>query len=299
LTAGAPTAAIDVGSNTTRVLLARAGADGALERLWADSAMTRMGAGLAADGSLRPGTIEAVADVVARFAAEARRRGAEDVVAVATAAAREAPNGAALVAAVRASSGLELRIVDGDEEARLTFAGATAAAGIGPGDEAAVVDIGGGSTEVVVGRVGGELRYGRSFRIGSGRLHDLVQPADPPTAGDLDRARREVEGVLAADLPRVALAVAVGGTATAVGRLVGPALDGAALDRAAALLRAARSAEVAREHGLDPERARILPAGLVILQAVAERLGARIAVGIGGIREGLIMAREARVPTEG
>jgi exopolyphosphatase/guanosine-5'-triphosphate,3'-diphosphate pyrophosphatase len=294
----APAAAIDVGTNTTRVLLGRVSDDGALERLWTDTAMTRLGARTEADGSLRADAIEAAADVVARFATEARRRGAVEVTAVATAAAREAPNAAALVAAVREAAGLELRIVDGDAEAQLTFAGATGAAGMRTGDEAAVVDVGGGSTEVVVGRVGGELRYARSFRIGSGRLHDRLEASDPPSAEQLDRARGLVDELLAADLPRVAAAVVVGGTATALGQLVGPVLDAGSLERAAGLLAAAPSDQVAREHGLDRERARILPAGLVIVRAVAERLGARVTVGAGGIREGLLLAGGARVPAE-
>jgi exopolyphosphatase/guanosine-5'-triphosphate,3'-diphosphate pyrophosphatase len=183
-----------------------------------------------------------------------------------------------------------LRIIDGDQEARLTFTGATRAGGGPVGAREAVIDIGGGSTEVVVGTVGGPLDYARSFRLGSGRLTTELAASDPPTDEDLTRASRIVERVLPDDLPRVQEALVVGGTATSLARLVGGSLRGDALERAAAILQAAPSAEVARTHGLDPERARLLPAGLVILRDVAARLGARVEVGAGGIREGVILS---------
>jgi exopolyphosphatase/guanosine-5'-triphosphate,3'-diphosphate pyrophosphatase len=213
------------------------------------------------------------------------------VVATATAAAREAPNGDTLAAAVEAASGVPLRIIDGDEEARLTFAGATRAGGLEAGAHSAVVDIGGGSTEVVVGTVGGALDYARSFRLGSGLLTQELDASDPPTDDDLARASRAVAQALPDDLPHVPEAFVVGGTATSLARVAGGSLGGNALARALGILQAAPSAEVARAYELDPERARLLPAGLVILRDVAARLGARVQPGAGGIREGVILAR--------
>ncbi len=184
---------------------------------------------------------------------------------------------------------MALRIIDGDEEARLTFAGATRAGGVEAGAQSAVVDIGGGSTEVVVGTVGGALDYARSFRLGSGRLTQALGASDPPTDDDLARASRAVAQALPDDLPHVPEAFAVGGTATSLARLAGSLHDDA-LARAVGILQAAPSAEVARAYELDPERARLLPAGLVILRDVAARLGARVQPGAGGIREGVILA---------
>ena len=272
------------------MLLARVGADGGLERVWTESAMTLLGAGVDGDGRISDAKVAEVADTVARFAAAARERGAHELLATATAAAREAPNGDELAAAVEAASGVPLRIIGGDEEARLTFAGATRAGGLAPGAQGAVVDIGGGSTEVVVGTVGGALDYARSFKLGSGRLTQELGAADPPTDEDLARASRIVSGVLPDDLPHVPEAIVVGGTATSLARVVGGSLHGDALERAAGILQASPSAEVARTYELDPERARLLPAGLVVLRDVAARLGAQVEVGAGGIREGVILA---------
>ncbi len=105
------------------------------------------------------------------------------------------------------------------------------------------------------------------------------------------RASRVVAGVLPDDLPRVPEVIVVGGTATALARLTGGDLDADGLERARAILQGAPSADVARAHDVDPERARLLPAGLVILRDVASRLGARVQPGAGGIREGVILAR--------
>jgi exopolyphosphatase/guanosine-5'-triphosphate,3'-diphosphate pyrophosphatase len=252
--------------------------------------MTRLGAGVDGDGRISDAKTSEIAETVARFAAGARARAADEVLATATAAAREAPNGDALAAAVEAASGVPLRIIDGDQEARLTFSGATRAGGAPVGTREAVIDIGGGSTEVVVGTVGGPLDYARSFRLGSGRLTTELAASDPPTDQDLARASRIVERVLPDDLPRVPEALVVGGSATSLARLGGGSLHGDALERAAAILQAAPSAVLARTHEVSAERARLLPAGLVILRDVAARLGARVEVGAGGIREGVIFA---------
>jgi exopolyphosphatase/guanosine-5'-triphosphate,3'-diphosphate pyrophosphatase len=291
---GAPlVAAIDVGTNTTRVLVGRV-VDGRVERLWTDSVMTRLGAGTDEQGRIGREKIDEVAGVVARFAAGARERGATRVLATGTAAPREAPNGDELCSAIEDASGVHLRLLSGETEARLTFLGATTAAGLRPGQLAAVADIGGGSTEIVTGEVGGELAFVQSFAMGSGRLHRQLAAGDPPGDDALRRARALAETVFAGELPSAPAVVVVGGTMTALGRMLGTdVLDGEALDRAAAELATTPSAELAARHDLDPERARLLPAGLVLVQTVAARLGAIPHVGAGGIREGILIALAA------
>jgi len=228
---------------------------------------------------------------VARFAEGARERGATRVLATGTAAARDAPNRDELGAAIEAASGVPLRLISGDTEARLTFLGATTAAGMRAGEAAAVADIGGGSTEIVTGEVGGELGFARSFPIGSGRLHRQLEADDPPGLEGLARAREAAEAAFPDGLPQAPAVVVVGGTMTALGRMLGTdVLDGDALARATEELAGTPSEELARRHELDPERARILPAGLVLVQTVADRLGATPHVGSGGIREGVIIA---------
>jgi exopolyphosphatase/guanosine-5'-triphosphate,3'-diphosphate pyrophosphatase len=220
----------------------------------------------------------------------ARELGATDVRAVGTAAIRRAANGAALVGAVRAACGLEIQVLSGEEEARLAFIGAAGTLDHRPAGELGVVDVGGGSSELVVGSAPDQISWCTSFAVGSGDLADDVLCSDPPTLAELRAARARVaaatEGLI---VPRPAEAVAVGGSAASLCRLAGPRLDAEAFEGAFALLAAHPAGEIASRFALDVVRVRLLPAGLLILQAASELFGASLQLGCGGIREGVLL----------
>ena len=136
-----------------------------------------------------------------------------------------------------------------------------------------------------------------SLPLGSGSLAEVALRSDPPSSGELRRARAAVANAcarVAFDGPVPVAVLAVGGSATSLGRITGRRLDGTSLRRALALLSTVDAAGIAARYGIDPVRARLLPAGLVVLEALAERLGAVIEVGGGGIREGVLLEGLAR-----
>ena len=285
-------ACIDIGSNTTRLLVADCGA-GRIVEVHQERAFTRIGGALSRDGTIGGAKIAEVALVVARQLWLAQELGVPDVQVVATASVRRAANGGALVAAVADSCGVGVRVLSEREEARLAFVGAAGTLAAWPDGELAVIDVGGGSTELAVGRPPDRVRWSFSVPIGSGVLADEVLVGDPPTPAQLDAARRRAEACLAGvEAPRPEAAVAVGGSATSLRRLTGERLDPEALDAALGRLTGAPAAAVAADTGLDPERVRLLPAGLLILAVVGELLGVTPAVGFGGIREGLLLEAE-------
>jgi exopolyphosphatase/guanosine-5'-triphosphate,3'-diphosphate pyrophosphatase len=282
-------ACIDIGSNTTRLLVADCDGDRLLE-VHQERAFTHIRRGLTAGGEIREEKIAEVATVVAAQLQAARELGAIDVRGVATAAVRRAGNRGALVSAVRRSSGLGIEILSDAEEARLAFAGAARTLGYDPAGPLGVVDAGGGSCELVVGSVPDQVSWFASFEIGSGAVADECLHSDPPSDEDLSRARARVREVFdGVRPPATARVVAVGGSATSLRRIAGPVLDAAAFARTLALLTGARTAELARRFALDEDRARLLPAGLLILQAAAELFGTPLEVANGGLREGLLL----------
>jgi exopolyphosphatase/guanosine-5'-triphosphate,3'-diphosphate pyrophosphatase len=280
---------IDIGSNTTRVLVAEA-RDGALLEVLQRRAFTRIGAGLKAGAGIPRAKIEEVARVTASHRALAAEAGAEHVRTVATAAIRGAANRDEFVAVLREQGGVDVAILDGDEEARLAFVGATRTLGHDLPGTVAVVDVGGGSTEIAVGTLAGGVTWSRSFALGSGLLADTHLRSDPPTPAELEAMRAHAAAVLAEiDLPRPDAAVAVGGSAASLPRLVGRVCEPSAIRRALGVLTDATIAEVAGRFTLDPERVRLLPAGIVILDAASQRLRCPLQIGRGGLREGVVL----------
>jgi exopolyphosphatase / guanosine-5'-triphosphate,3'-diphosphate pyrophosphatase len=289
-------ACIDIGSNTTRLLVAERTVDG-LQEVRQERAFTRIGRNLG-PGAAIPG--EKIAEVVAVVGAQlliARELGVVHVRGVATAAIRWAANGDELVAAIKAATGLEVDVLSGEDEARLAFCGAAAMLDDAPPPPAAlgVLDVGGGSSEMVVGTVPAEIDWWASVQLGSSTLTDSCLHSDPPSAAQLAAARREVDAALGPlDPPQPALTVAVGGSATSLAVMAGKILDASALLRSLRVLASEPSAVVARRSQIDPQRARLLPAGLLILESMAQRLGSTIVVGRGGIREGVLLEAMAQ-----
>ncbi len=293
-------ACIDIGSNTTRLLVAEPGTgELALRDVAADRAFTRLGVGRGPDGSIDPERIALVAAVVEAQVAQARAAGAAALRAVATAAVRGAPNAPALCAAIEERAGVRVEVIGAEQEARLAFAGAigtlAATAAPGPDDRVGVVDVGGGSTELVCGTTAGGVDWVRSFPIGSGVLTERHVRGDCPTAPELAALRDETARTLAGvERPSPVAAYAVGGSATSLGRLTGGELSHASLARALDALCSGPAELVALRLGLHPDRVRMLPAGIVVLGEAARALGVPLRVTSGGLREGVILAMWAR-----
>jgi exopolyphosphatase/guanosine-5'-triphosphate,3'-diphosphate pyrophosphatase len=282
-------ACIDIGSNTTRLLVADC-AEGEISEVHQERAFTYLAWSGRADGTIAPDKLDEVARVVAGQLATARQLGCDAVRAVGTAAIRRAPNGGVLAAAVREACGLTVEILTAEEEARLAFVGAARAVGSAGHGSLGVVDVGGGSSELVVGEAPDHVSWSVSFPLGSGDLARTHLRSDPPSAEELTAARSEVDAALGEiDVPRPQEAAAVGGSAASLSRLAGRLLDAGAFARALADLVAAPRQEVARRFGLEVERVRLLPAGLLILQAASERFGTPLVVAGGGLREGVLL----------
>jgi exopolyphosphatase/guanosine-5'-triphosphate,3'-diphosphate pyrophosphatase len=280
---------IDIGTNTTRVLVAEA-SDGLLTEVLQQKVFTRLGRGLKAGGTISPAKIEQTARVVAEQRALAERLGVHHLRTVATAVIRKAANKAEFCRAIRERGGVDVYVLDGEEEARLAFLGATRTLGRPLPGRVGVVDVGGGSTEIAVGTVDGGVEWSASFEFGSGFLADGYLRSDPPAAAELAAVRAHAAGALeGVQPPPVDAAVAVGGSAASLRRLVGAVLEPETLQRALRVLSEAPAEEVARRFGLEAERVRLLPAGILALDAAGQTLGLPLQIGRGGLREGVLL----------
>jgi exopolyphosphatase / guanosine-5'-triphosphate,3'-diphosphate pyrophosphatase len=281
--------AIDIGSNTTRVLVAEP-VDGQLKKVMEQRAYTRINKALDGDGAIVPEKVAEVADVVATQVRLARELGAETIRAVATAAVREASNADAVAAEIGKVSGVPVEILSEEEEGRLAFIGATKTLGHPVDGSVGVVDVGGGSTEVVLGTVPGGVSEVRSWQIGSGTLADELISSDPPSAAEIRKIRDRIEEFFEdVEMAHPSQAVAVGGSATSLRRLVGAVLEYETLERGIRILAGEPATDVAKRFELDPERVRILATGVLLLEKVAELLGQPLQIGKGGLREGVVL----------
>jgi exopolyphosphatase/guanosine-5'-triphosphate,3'-diphosphate pyrophosphatase len=283
-------ACIDIGTNTTRLLVAERAGRG-LRAIAAERRFTALGTGRAPGDPMGAERIDAIAGVVEAQARLARELRAERIVAVATAAIRDAPDRDVLLDAVRDTCGVEVRVLDGREEARLAFLGAVQTLAREPEGVVAVVDVGGGSSEIAVGTAAGGATWSHSVPVGSGVLADAHLVDDPPPAEQLAALRDAVAEAFARvpDAPAATAAYAVGGSASSLRRLAGPRLDAAALGRALAVLCEGHSTEIARRMDLDARRVRLLPAGLLVLAAASAHLSNPLELALGGLREGVVI----------
>jgi exopolyphosphatase/guanosine-5'-triphosphate,3'-diphosphate pyrophosphatase len=251
---------------------------------------TRIGRSTDAAGRIPAAKVTECAEVIARQAALAADAGAERIALVGTAAVREAANGDELAAASGAAAGIDMRVLSAAEEAELAFLGATKTLGPPPPGSVAVVDVGGGSTEVAVGPVMEGPTWWTSFPIGSGVVADRHLASDPPTAAELGAAREQLAAVFGElACPPADRAVAVGGSATSLRKLVGAELGSETLARSMDILAGAPAAEVGARFEIEPERVRLLPAGVAVFEALTSALGRPLTIGKGGLREGMIL----------
>lgn len=276
---------IDVGSNTVRLLVAAGAAGGELRTVAERRLQLGLGEEIERHGRIRRAKLKATAGAARGYAREARTHGAQVVEAVVTAPGRQSSNAAELVEALRHASGVPVCVLSAEEEGRMAYRGA-AACRLQPG-RVAVCDVGGGSTELVVGEAGSGVEWLRSYEIGSLRLTRRAFGDRRPTGRALRAARKAVRRELTDAPPPVASALAAGGTARALRRIAGRTLGPAELDRA--LDRAVRLSPAAlrRRYGIEPERGRTLAAGALVLYEVASLLGVPLEVARGGLREGV------------
>jgi exopolyphosphatase/guanosine-5'-triphosphate,3'-diphosphate pyrophosphatase len=270
-------AVIDVGSNSTRLLVADV--DGGVSVLERQSRVTRLGRGVDLSGQLSDEAIEATCAAIADYVEIYRERGAERVAAIATSAVRDASNGSAFVAELRERFALSTRVLDGEEEARLTYRGATVEQV--PATPTLVIDIGGGSTEMIVG-AGAEIAFHASLQAGVVRHTERHISSDPPTAGELEALADDVRALIEAALAghseaRASAGIAVAGTPTSLAavelglepydpaRVHGHVLSLETIQRLLSQFASAPLAERAAIPGLHPDRAPTIIAGCVIL----------------------------------
>lgn len=285
----APVAAIDVGTNTTRLLVARA-IGGRVEPLARGSAMTALGAGLGDGGRIGREGLDLVELTVRQMAAEARDLGADRLVVACTAPGRTATNSDELLERLERASGVRPRVLSGPEEAALAFRGLVAT---GAPDPLLAVDLGGGSMELSGGE-GGRLRWATSIPIGVRSLTERFAPGDPPSIDLLEpmvQAVRELIEHVATPTAGLFEAVVAGGSAVALAQLTGAdRLDREALVHAVERLAATPSQDLAEETGIDAARLHLCLAGAAALEEVrrAYQLEALI-VTRAGVREGLVL----------
>jgi len=275
--------AVDMGTNSTRLLVADVdGADLAeVERLLR---ITRLGDRVDADGRLSDAGMERVHTVLEGYAARARELGAERVLATATSAVRDADNGSEFLAGVRRRHGFETRLLSGREEAELTYRGVTSRRAAGPGT--LVCDIGGGSTELVLGGPAGVLDA-TSLDVGCVRMSERCLRSDPPTAAELAELREAVAALLPGEITsRTSTLVGVAGTVTTLAtidlgldreipeEIDGHALEAATVEALLGQLAAVPLAERREVRGLMPERAPTIVAGAAIAAEVLRATGA-------------------------
>ncbi len=291
-------ATIDIGTNTTLLLVARSGP--AVEVLEERAEITRLGRGIGRQGALDGEAIARTLAVLRDFAAVARRHGAR-IAAVGTEALRRASNAAAFLGPAAEILGTEIEVVDGEREAALTFRAVVASFPDLRAGPLVVVDIGGGSTEIVLAS-GGDVQFRISLPLGSVRLTEAFVRHDPPTAAEQEAIAQAIGTAIAA-VPfsrQAAPLVGVAGTVTSLAamaqslasydpaRVHGYRLSRRDLGAEIARLAAATQAERERMTGLDPRRADVILAGALILDRVAAAAGVdEVRVSDRGIRWGL------------
>jgi len=286
-------AAFDIGSNTIKMTVARGNGPMDLEEFLWRSETVRLGAGIDQTGRLADDRIEAAVDTITRFVVEARAHGATRLIGVATEATRVAANGQTFLDRVRTELGIELTTITGDQEAELTFRGLAATTALN--GRVLVADIGGASTELIAA-ADERVEFSRSLPLGSGRLTDRHVAQDPPTHAELiachDEAVRQLRSV-EAELGARDRLIAVGGTGEYLMPLI-PHEGAATQDDVTSVLRyfeTISSEQLAHRLSIPIARARVLPAGVAIVRALADLTNPGAIEGaMSGIRTGLLLA---------
>jgi exopolyphosphatase/guanosine-5'-triphosphate,3'-diphosphate pyrophosphatase len=279
---------IDVGSATMRLVVGRYCAEG-WQNLSSERAFLRLGAEVERSGGYSNSALENVATTARRFMAAADEAGCERLAIVVTAPGRMGSNPGELLETLTQATGRWPVLLTAEQEARLTFLGA-ANGSLGRGETAVVCDIGGGSTEISAGSLGGAVEIVGSFDIGSVRLSEKHFTHDPPTADELEAARADAARIVRIKpQPAARVALATGGCAHTLAKLGEPLLDAAALERAMKIATTPRK-QAKHLHG---HRRRALPGGIALLECIHGRLGMPLTVAPGGLRQGVLRELDA------
>lgn len=269
-------AVIDIGSNSTRLLVADV-VDGRVSVVTRRSTVTRLGRGVDLSGRLAAEAVEAACAAVDPYVATLQELGAEAVDAVATSAVRDAENGSAFIAELRERFALSARVLDGEEEARLTYLGATSETA--PEVPTLVIDIGGGSTEMIVGQ-GREIDFHTSLQAGVVRHTERHLTTDPPTPGELEAMAADLRGLIeeaTLQAPRAEAGIAVAGTPTSLAaielelepydpsKVHGHVLELRSVQRMLSMLASTPLAQRMEIRGMHADRAPTIVAGVVTL----------------------------------
>ena len=273
---GKRVAVIDIGTNSTRLLVADV-SGGQVSPVDRRSTVTRLGRGVDLSGRLSAEAIEDVCGAIGGYVGILQELGAETVDAIATSAVRDADNGSAFIAELRERFALSARVLDGEEEARATYFGATSESL--PTEPTLVVDIGGGSTELVVG-TGREISFHDSLQAGVVRHTERCFSGDPPSASEMEALATDVRGLIEAAVGagvEAGQGIAVAGTPTSLAavemelepydptRVHGHVLALPSIQRMLSSLASVPLAERVEIAGLHPDRAPTIVAGVVIL----------------------------------
>jgi exopolyphosphatase/guanosine-5'-triphosphate,3'-diphosphate pyrophosphatase len=319
-------AVIDVGTNSVKLLVAEV-AGGEVRPLWEESRQTRLGEGFYDTRTLQPGPVGRTAEAVAAFAKKAREQNAASLRVVATSAAREATNTGELRSAIRQTSGLEVEVISGEQEADWVFQGVTSDASLA-GEPLLLLDTGGGSTEFILGQ-GREKRFRGSFPLGTVRLLAKSPPSDPPKAEELatcrvwlrtflqQQVRPKLGPALAGEtkltLPSKAVQlIGTGGTASILGCMEArlesfdrQRLEATRLSLARLIWHVERLWSLSLEDrkriiGLPKNRADVILTGTAIYEAVLAEFGfMELRVSTRGLRFGAVLAGGETLATSG
>jgi exopolyphosphatase / guanosine-5'-triphosphate,3'-diphosphate pyrophosphatase len=295
-------AALDVGTNTVLMLVVEQMADGCLQTLADLAQITRLGRGVDATGHLDHEAAARTLDAIVEFTTRGRALGAEKILTAATAALRDAKDGAEFIAQVKRRAGIDLNIISGEDEAELSYLSTKKGLNLDPANKVLIVDIGGGSTELIRSEPGRKLDV-VSLQIGSVRLTERLIRNDPPTvreAADLRIAVDEALQTLAWEF-RPDVMVGIAGTVTTLCAVAlgletydpavvhGHRLSQAEVLRVIALLGSVPLEERKKLPGLEPGRADVIFAGAAILERIMGHFGlTEVIVSDQGVRWGLI-----------
>ena len=284
-------AVVDVGSNTIHLLVGEAG-KGEVLPVTGEKVSARLGAGVEKTGRIAEERLALAADAIGLFARISALNGVSEPAILATSAVRDAENGAELAERVRELTGLKMRLISGEEEAALGFRGAVSAVGSKWEGPALVVDLGGGSAQLIVGEASSGPLMQVSLPLGSNRTTERFVENDPPKNKELRALDEHVKEMMPGwGLSQRVSVVAVGGSARAILKITRDDLTVERLRKLAREVSDRPSAVLAREYGLAPERARVMPAAITTLAAILEHFGTdELTVARGGLREGTLLA---------
>jgi len=283
-------AIVDIGSNTARLLVAAVDAAGEVTQLRRERHYLRLGDDVHALGRIGPQKLAEAGQVARRYARLGWKSGAERLETIVTAPGRQAANGEELARVLADETDAPVVVLTGEDEGRLAWEGAVARME-DPPEVVAVADLGGGSCELAVGTPALGPAWVRSLDLGALRVTHTYLGGNPPAPERIEHARTEIGELLSVfEPPRPDTALVVGGTARAIGRIVGRRFGVQELDELTATLTNVRAETVTKSHGVTSERAHTLLGGTLVLAELARRLGRNLEVGRGGLREGAALA---------